>query len=124
MHFITINGRFPRKNDTDELERGKGGLEITEHGLDLVRTGGVFAETGLADDGHARVVADLLQLRCEHPERVLAHRPLRCEARDGPDADFHASEKLLTPHVPDSLVRQCLLLRLPENSLMYLRDIE
>ena len=39
-----------------------------EHGLDLVGSVGVLAEARLADDGHARVVGDLLQGLSEIPK--------------------------------------------------------
>ena len=94
----------------DQLESGEGGLEISEHRLHLVRPGGVFAEDWLANDGHPRVIGNLLKLLSEVPEGVLPHCPAGSEAGDGPLSDLHPCEELFASHVPDTLVRQRLLL--------------
>ena len=65
-------------------------LEVLEHGLHLIRPGGVFAEAGLPQNGHARVVAYLLQLRGEDAQGVLFDGALGREAGNGPDTDLHA----------------------------------
>jgi hypothetical protein len=80
------------------------GLEISEHGFDLVRTLRVLAEARLADDGHARVVGDLLQRLSEVAERVFPHGPLGRETGDGPLADLDAVEELFPAHVPHALI--------------------
>ena len=86
----------------------KGGLEISEHGFNLVGSLGVLAEAGLADDGHSSVVGDFLKGLGEAPQSVFSDGALRREAGDGPLADLDAVEKLLSSHVPDALVGQSL----------------
>ena len=88
-----------------QLEGGEGALEVPEHRLHLVRSSGVLTEAGLADDGHAHVTTDLLQLLSEVPQSVLPDSPLWGEAGDGPLLDVDPAEELLAPHVPDPLVR-------------------
>ena len=59
----------------------------------------------MTDDRHSGVVGNLLQRLSEIAEGVLPDCALRGEAGDGPLPDFDAGEKLLAPHVPDSLAR-------------------
>lgn len=61
------------------------------------------------DDWHASVIAYLLQLLGEISQSIFTHCPLRSETGNGPDTDFHAGEELLAAHIPDTLIRQCLL---------------
>ena len=86
----------------------EGGLEISEHGFNLVRSLGVLAVAGLPDDGHSGIVGDFLKGLSEAPQRVFPDGALRSEAGDGPLTDLYAVEKLLPPHVPDALVGQRL----------------
>jgi hypothetical protein len=69
---LTIDRRLSRQHDTDELQPFKVGLKVPEHRFNLVRTGGVLAEARTTSDGHAGVVADLLQLLREIPEEKEA----------------------------------------------------
>ena len=81
-------------------------LEVAEHGLDLLDSIGVLAKARLADDGHAGVVADALQLLSEVAQRLLVASALLGEAGDGPQLDLDAGVELLAAHVPDALVGQ------------------
>ncbi len=73
---------------------------------DLLDAVGVLAEAGLAEDGHAGVVADALQLLGEVAEGGLVAGALLREAGDGPDLDLDAGVELLAAHVPHALVGQ------------------
>lgn len=46
------------------------------------------------------------------PEGLLTDCPLRCKARDGPNANLDALVQLLAAHVPHTLVRHNLRSRL------------
>lgn len=49
---LTIHRSFARQYDTHQLEACEGTLEVTEHGLHLVRSIGILAETWLTNYGH------------------------------------------------------------------------
>lgn len=78
----------------------------------LIGTGGIFAETRLANDWHTSIIGDLLQLLGKVAQCVFAHRTLWGETRYRPYTYLDASEKLFTAHVPHTLVRHGLLLAL------------
>ena len=61
LHF-GVDGCFARQDDHDELQAVVGALEESKHRLDLFDARGVFAKTGLTNDGHARIVGYPLQL--------------------------------------------------------------
>ena len=107
---LGVDWSLARQDHHHQLQASEGGLEISEHGLHLVRTSGVLAETWLANDGHASIVGDLLQLLGEVPQGILPDSSAGSKASNGPLSDLHSSEELLASHVPDSLVGQSLLL--------------
>ena len=88
------------------MQTGEVLLQVLEHGLHLVHSDGVLAEAGLADDRHARVGRDSLQLRGEGTQVVLLDVLLLGEAGDGPDLHVDAGVELLAAHVPHALVGQ------------------
>ena len=59
------------------LQSCKSGLEISEHGLDLIRTSGVFAKAGLSYDRHSSIIRDPLELLSEVPKGILTNCSLR-----------------------------------------------
>ena len=65
----TVDWSLSRQDDDDELQSRVGVLQVSEHGLDAVRSLGVFTETWLALNRHPGVLRDLPQLVCEVPER-------------------------------------------------------
>ena len=85
-------------------------FEISEHGFNLVWPLSIFAEAGLANDWHAGIIGNLLQRLSEISQGIFTDGSLRGKARNGPLPDFNACEELLAPHVPDTLIWQCLLL--------------
>lgn len=76
----------------------------------LIWSVGIFAKTRLTDYRHAGIVGDPLQLLCKIPQSVLSDSPGGRKTRNRPFPDFHTCEKLLAPHIPNSLIGQCLLL--------------
>ena len=85
-------------------------FEISEHGFNLVWPLSIFAEAGLANDWHAGIIGNLFQRLSEISQSIFSDCSLRGKARNGPLPDFNACEELLAPHVPDTLIWQCLLL--------------
>lgn len=67
MHSLTIDWCFSWQNDHDKLQPSVSVLEVSEHGLHAVGSLGVFAEAGLALDGHPSIPGNLPQLFCEGP---------------------------------------------------------